>query len=305
METSKYKVVDHWIWRSRRVSHDTDRSLRLWEKHAFVSYGGHLSAKRRNRGRRQGHGERGGDGAACIRMNAHASRGMMFQNPDLQFCMDTVNGELAFASKIWAKTPRRWTERYRKRFLFCGIGHLRDRAFHTLSGGEKQKVMLACTVLIRPRWLLLDETVRQYRSGLGAGARGKSSASCTGNGHGIVAVDHQLAPWLPIMDEAVLPRRGRRAWAAGASLPRNLPEYGKRLKKWALRSRDGNIAAAERTTHPGSGAYGARLCAGYDREKNIGRSRRGFYKEGRCMRSPGPRAAGKSTFCHLVPYCAL
>ena len=147
-------------------------------------------------------------------MNALA--GMMFQNPDLQFCMDTVNGELALCLENMGEDPAEMDGKIQEALSFCGIGHLRDRAFHTLSGGESEghaRVYGADSSQVAAA----RRAVRQYRSGTRRRCSWKSSAAAPGTGMGIVAVDHQLAPWLPIGDEAVL-LEGARA-AAGASLP--------------------------------------------------------------------------------------
>ena len=82
---------------------------------------------------------------------------MMFQNPELQFCMDTVRNELIFCLENLCTPPEQVEQELDRALDFCGISHLRHRTLVSLSGGEKQKVMLACLVLIRPKWLLLDE----------------------------------------------------------------------------------------------------------------------------------------------------
>ena len=82
---------------------------------------------------------------------------MLFQNPDLQFCMDTVEQELVFCMGNIALPAAEMDARLARALAFCEISHLRQRKLRTLSGGEKQKVMLACAVVLQPRWLLLDE----------------------------------------------------------------------------------------------------------------------------------------------------
>ena len=48
-------------------------------------------------------------------------------------------------------------ERLDEALSFCDIRHLKERKLLSLSGGERQKVMLACLTAIGPKWLLLDE----------------------------------------------------------------------------------------------------------------------------------------------------
>jgi biotin transport system ATP-binding protein len=42
-----------------------------------------------------------------------------------------------------------------------GIGHLADRASHTLSGGERQLVALAAVLVMRPNVIVFDEPTTQ------------------------------------------------------------------------------------------------------------------------------------------------
>ena len=83
--------------------------------------------------------------------------GMMFQNPELQFCMDTVENELIFCLENRCVPPEEIPARVDDALKFCGISPLRHRTLLSLSGGERQKVMLACTVALQSKWLLLDE----------------------------------------------------------------------------------------------------------------------------------------------------
>lgn len=126
--------------------------------------------------------------------------GMMFQNPDLQFCMDTVENEILFCLGNIG-TPRNEMEEITRRALeFCGIIHLKKRLLHSLSGGEKQKAMLASLVALRPRWLLLDEPFANIDEASAADLVQKV-AKLHEEGIGILVVDHRLDYWLPVADE--------------------------------------------------------------------------------------------------------
>ena len=231
--------------------------------------------------------------------------GMMFQNPDLQFCMDTVNGELAFCLENMGEDPAEMDGKIQDALSFCGIGHLRDRAFHTLSGGEKQKVMLACTVLIRPRWLLLDEPFANIDPASAQVLVEKLGQLHRERGMGIVAVDHQLAPWLPIMDEAVLLGEGARVRQRGVT-PGNLPEYGETFEEMGIAFPGREYCSRRENNAPGEAVLTVRgLCAGYDGEKILDGLDADFYK-GKVHAVTGASGSGKSTFfsiwCRIVPY---
>ncbi|MFR4561919.1 MAG: ABC transporter ATP-binding protein [Flavonifractor plautii] len=83
--------------------------------------------------------------------------GMLFQNPELQFCMDTVENELFFCLENRRVPRAEMEERLSAALDFCGIAHLRRRPLRSLSGGEKQRAALACLAALRPAWILLDE----------------------------------------------------------------------------------------------------------------------------------------------------
>lgn len=83
--------------------------------------------------------------------------GMVFQNPDVQLFNPTVFDEVAFGplQMRWPKNEIR--DRVAEMLRRLRIGHLKDRAPHRLSGGEKKRVALASVLVLDPAVLLLDE----------------------------------------------------------------------------------------------------------------------------------------------------
>ncbi|MBI4788949.1 MAG: ABC transporter ATP-binding protein [Chloroflexi bacterium] len=83
--------------------------------------------------------------------------GLVFQDPDVQLFSPTVWEEVTFAP-LHLQLPRaEVVERAEWALELLGIGKLRDRAPHRLSGGEKKKVALASVLSLRPDVWLLDE----------------------------------------------------------------------------------------------------------------------------------------------------
>lgn len=82
---------------------------------------------------------------------------MVFQNPDIQLFNPSVFDEVAFGplQLQWPKDQIR--KRVGETLELMGIAHLRDRAPHRLSGGEKKRVALASVLVLDPEVLLLDE----------------------------------------------------------------------------------------------------------------------------------------------------
>ncbi|AVK61662.1 ABC transporter ATP-binding protein [Lactobacillus sp. CBA3605] len=82
---------------------------------------------------------------------------LMFQNPNQQFAMDTVENELIFALENRQVDPAAMPAKITHALDLVGIGALRHRLLDQLSGGEKQKVALAVIVAMDSDVILLDE----------------------------------------------------------------------------------------------------------------------------------------------------
>lgn len=130
--------------------------------------------------------------------------GMMFQNPELQFCMDTVRNELVFCLENIGFSPDDSEGRINYALEFCEILHLKERTLLSLSGGEKQKVMLACMVALNPKWILLDEPFANIDNTSAAIIAEKLRKLHDEFGTGILAVDHRLDNWIEVADEVAV-----------------------------------------------------------------------------------------------------
>jgi cobalt/nickel transport system ATP-binding protein len=83
--------------------------------------------------------------------------GLVFQNADVQLFSPSVFDELAFGPLQLRWPARQVRERVEEVLRAMDIAHLRDRAPHRLSGGEKKRVALASVLVLDPEVLLLDE----------------------------------------------------------------------------------------------------------------------------------------------------
>ncbi len=83
--------------------------------------------------------------------------GLVFQNPDAQLFNSTVARELAFGLESQGLPRDEILARVEWAIRATHIEHLRDRAPHSLSGGEQQIVAIASILALRPSVLVLDE----------------------------------------------------------------------------------------------------------------------------------------------------
>ena len=127
----------------------------------------------------------------------------VFQDPDAQFCMPTVEQEMAFTLENLHIPRKEMERRMTDTLVMTGLTHLRKTSIQTLSGGMKQRVATACAILMQPEVLLLDEplahldplTAREYVGWLD---QMQLSHSLT-----IVAVEHRLDLWETFFDRAI------------------------------------------------------------------------------------------------------
>jgi cobalt/nickel transport system ATP-binding protein len=83
--------------------------------------------------------------------------GFIFQNADAQLFSPTVREEIAFGPLQMGLPRAEIEQRLGDVAALLGIGRLLDRPPFQLSGGEKKKVAIACTLVINPDIILLDE----------------------------------------------------------------------------------------------------------------------------------------------------
>ncbi|TFE01607.1 ABC transporter ATP-binding protein [Jeotgalibacillus salarius] len=119
----------------------------------------------------------------------------VFQDPDSQFCMQTVEEELAFTLENVKVPVGKIDERITRVLQETGLEDFRHSVIQTLSGGQKQRVATACAWVLEPEVLLLDEplthldpvTAKEFVAWLRELHQTRDLT--------VIAIDHQVELW--------------------------------------------------------------------------------------------------------------
>ncbi|USS88204.1 energy-coupling factor ABC transporter ATP-binding protein [Fructilactobacillus hinvesii] len=128
---------------------------------------------------------------------------LMLQDPNQQFVMQTVAGELQFALENQQTDPELIPDRIHAALDFCQIGHLADRQVLSLSGGEKQKAILATMVALDPAIFLLDEPFASIDPQSKRDILRKLQQLQNERGKTIIVSDHDLTGYQDLVDHVV------------------------------------------------------------------------------------------------------
>ncbi len=140
------------------------------------------------------------------RLFGHA--GLVFQNADAQLFNQTVEAELAYGMESLGLDSAEIERRLAWVSQLLGIASLLGRPPHTLSGGEKQRVVLGAILSVRPRLLLLDEPFT-HLDPEGAERLRTILRTVRKEGITVIVVEHYLHEVIADMDRLIVLYRGR------------------------------------------------------------------------------------------------
>lgn len=83
--------------------------------------------------------------------------GIVFQNPDNQLFMPTIEEDVAFGPANMGLTPEEIERRVTEALEAVGALHLRGKSPYRLSGGQKRSAAIATVLSMEPSVLVLDE----------------------------------------------------------------------------------------------------------------------------------------------------
>lgn len=117
--------------------------------------------------------------------------GMVFQDPDNQLFLPTVEEEIAFAPENLCLPPQAIRERVEAVLELLGLTQLRNANPQQLSGGQKHLVALGGVLALDPGVLILDEVM----AGLDDDARAQVHAAIMrvhDQGKTLIMIEHDL-----------------------------------------------------------------------------------------------------------------
>ena len=134
---------------------------------------------------------------------ARGRLGLLAQDPDSQLVMTRAGDDVAFGLENAGLPPEEIWPRVDEALTAVGFPYARDRPTQALSGGEKQRLVLAGALARRPGLLLLDEPTAQLDPAGAALVRSAVARATADRTATVVVVDHDAEPWLPQVDRVV------------------------------------------------------------------------------------------------------
>ncbi len=125
---------------------------------------------------------------------------MLFQHPGRQFAMKTVSEQLQFALANLQLPRAEVQRRLRDTLAWLGIDQLAHRRVNTLSGGEQQRVALACLLAMDNEVILLDEPFANVDTAGRQQLLTDLKRLQTEQGKTILLADHDLSGYQGIAD---------------------------------------------------------------------------------------------------------
>jgi len=150
-----------------------------------------------------------GDDADSLTLTEIARKvSLVQQDPESQICTLTVSDEVAFGPENYLIKPEVMTRLVDSSLASIGSSHLAGRLTYALSGGEKQRVVIASMLACQPDYLILDEPSSSLDQ-KGILQLGQILSELKKKNLGVICIEHHLEPFLPAADRVLSLSEGR------------------------------------------------------------------------------------------------
>jgi energy-coupling factor transport system ATP-binding protein len=173
--------------------------------------------------------------------------GLVMQDPDAQFCMLTVEEEIAFVLENMDCPRIKMEEKIDYALDLVDMAPYKNRLIHSLSGGQKQKLAIACALAMDPELLILDEPTANLDPASSYELVKTLKKLKNDHTFSIMVIEHNLDYWLEIVERCIiLNLEGERFF--DGPLGHCFAEFAQELKRegiWLPRSIDAGLHLLE------------------------------------------------------------
>ena len=133
--------------------------------------------------------------------------GVVFQDPETQFCMLTVEDEVAFGLENIGIPHEYMEEKINHVLELVQLLAFKKSAISSLSGGQKQRLALACILALEPSLLILDEPTANLdpiatKDVIQTIQSIQEKTNCS-----LIIIEHQLDGWTELTNRCLLLNR--------------------------------------------------------------------------------------------------
>ena len=130
--------------------------------------------------------------------------GLVMQDPDSQFCMLTVEEELIFVLENIRLPRTEFKQRIHNALGLVDMLPMKKRVIQTLSGGQKQKLAIACALAMEPEMLILDEPTAHLDPASSLELVRTLKSLKEQRPISILVIEHNLDYWQDFMDRCLI-----------------------------------------------------------------------------------------------------
>ncbi|WP_461866124.1 energy-coupling factor ABC transporter ATP-binding protein [Thermococcus sp.] len=137
--------------------------------------------------------------------------GYVFQNPEHMFFEENIFKEVSFGPRNLGLKEEEIRERVFWALKEVNLNGYENRTPYSLSGGEKQRLAIACVLAMKPKYLILDEPTTGLDERSSKSVR-EIIKNLHKEGHGILLITHEMDLVLEVAQRVVLLYEGRKVF---------------------------------------------------------------------------------------------